>query len=319
MKNLKLKDNFLKTKISSRCKRRIKHRLTKFLQSSIFIFLLCIGINLSLLFGFEIDIPSPPESKIIKQAKIPFLGQELDCIAYLSSKSQKEIAEYYQRFFKNEGFEMSGEQGFDLAGAIKNLRRIRFKKRRFPENLVIDILLSNKPEGTNIVIRSYTQKQNEPDLENTPLSLKKDNLLFSLPKEDSPGEDLKIIPRPAKSVRWMSLKQENYVFLTYASSLSINELREFYRNNMSYQGWQIQREFATKETQDAYRKINPKTDLAMIKSLFKDGEDLNEIIRDSHLLDFKSNYGKARIAIFANFVDKNLGSIVQITFNHQTE
>ncbi|HAH21568.1 MAG: hypothetical protein A2Y00_05800 [Omnitrophica WOR_2 bacterium GWF2_43_52] len=256
----------------------------------------------------DVEVPAPVEGKVVGTDTIAVLGREVRCTYYLSPHGKNSIAAYYQHNFSSEGFQQTVDK------EISSVRQLRFKKLFMLEGkeLVVEFVLSDKPNGTGVAIGKYTQPVGAGDIEKTPLSWREER--FAPPKEDAPGEDLAIIPRPPESVRWMNIEKEKNVFLTYATSLSVEEVQDFYRNQMELRNWQVKRDFsAVREAVSEYKKVTKKKNIA-VYSPFADGEDMEGIIADARALDFEGEEGKAKITIFPNFMDRSMGSVVQIFY-----
>jgi hypothetical protein len=192
------------------------------------------------------------------------------------------------------------------------------------EAFVVDIVLTRKDKdgqnGTLVVISKYIQSENSPDIEKSLISVK--DPMFSIPEpeseEDVPGEDLKIIPRPPQSTRWSASAQKNQVRLIYATSLSVTEAVEFYKNKMPGYDWQVERETATKDALDAYTQATGGKEAFRVPKFFGGLEDPKEIIRGGYVLNFKGSQGQAQITVMPNFIDTKRGSIVSISYYGQS-
>lgn len=248
---------------------------------------------------------APPQSELVDSKEFIFGGRNFQAVLYKSKENQYDLTNYYRQFFKEQGFNSIFDKKETVAREDKWL--LRFKK----QDLVVSLALMPKFGYTEVVVTQYLQPAGSLPPEKLRPTIK--DTLLALPEKDQPGEDLSIIPRPPKSVRWMSPGTGKAVQLAYNTSLSVDEARDFYKTQMPSWGWEMEIEIATNEAVSAYKKSTGKRDLG-IKTPFKDGEDLNQIINDSYVLNFKASHGQARIVIFPNFVDRKLGSIVQILY-----
>lgn len=250
-------------------------------------------------------VPGPPQSKPLGSQPLRIGGREILASAFESQEEKSHIVDYYQDFFKEQDFKQLSDKPIFKT----TTRQMRFKK----EDLVVDVYLSAQEEKTEVVVAKYLQPEGAPDLENSPLSVK--DSFFSLPTQDAPGEDLRFIPRPPESLRLSSIKldQGKNIFLTYMTPLSVEQAKDFYKLNMPYQTWLIQRDMPTGELVEDYKKATGKKSLGMY-SAFSDAENFDSVVHDGYLLDFKSGFGSASITIFPNFIDKKLGSVVQIVY-----
>lgn len=255
----------------------------------------------------DIEVPIPPESKIIDTQTITAFGRDIQAAAYISTQTQNRLKEYYRWFFNNQGFKNTQEKD------MREINQLRFKKADWmnKQELVIDVILFEDPQGTKVSIAKYLQNAGSPDIEESKLSLK--DIAGTIPTEDAPGKDLKMIPRPPESTRWVSSDKEGGSILLYASSLPVNRLKDFYRGQMSDQGWEIEKEIDVKEAVEKYKKAAHEKDFGL-PAPFADAESLEQVISDAHVLNFKGSAGRAKITIYPNFMDSKSGSLVQIDY-----
>lgn len=255
----------------------------------------------------DLEIPAPPESEMQGKQTMTAFGRDVQTADYLSTQKQDRIKEYYRCFFNNQGFKNTQEKNL---GEIKLLR---FKKEDWmnKQELVIDVVLFNDPKGTKVSIGKYLQNLGGPDIEENKPSLK--DLGITFPQEDKPGKDLKMIPRPPESIRWVNSDKKDGSILLYASPLSVTQLKEFYQRQMPAQGWEIEKESNVGEAAKAYKQATHKKDLGL-PTLFADGENLEQIITDAYVLIFKTSRDRAKITIYPNFMDRKSGSFVQIDY-----
>lgn len=254
--------------------------------------------------GLNFKVPAPPESKMLEntQGEKKIGDKVLRGADYQSAKEQAAIIEYYQGFFEEEDFKQIQDNYLHEGAGV---RRLRFKK----EDLVVDLILMPNAQGTSVGIVKYLQPQGSPDLEKT---LPAVSDLISLPQTDSEGEDLATIPRPPKSVRVQSFGLGKTIQLIYTSSLPIEEVKEFYLDQMPYAGWQIKRDAPVSQAAEAYKSKTGKNTL--VPPIFSDGENLGNVAAGAALLDFENQGEKARITIFSNFMGKESGSMVHIEY-----
>ena len=103
--------------------------------------------------------------------------------------------------------------------------------------------------------------------------------------------------------------------ISYTTTQSIPELGRFYVKNMSSYGWKLESNIATKNSMEVYDRFSgTKKSIIIPKLPFADTEDLSKIIQDSYILDFKNRKAKVRITIFPNFVNRRLGSMVNLNY-----
>jgi len=253
--------------------------------------------------SLDFKVPQPPESKLLHTKLVELANTDVQTVLYTSREDEAAILEYYQQFFSSQGFEAI----LDKQRQTRNKRLLRFKK----DDLVVSIALLSKLEETEVVVAKYLQPEGAPPIEELKPSLK--DSMFALPKEDCEGEDLDIIPRPPDSVRLLSLDRGNMVTLSYATSLFVEEARDFYKLNMPYQGWEIKQEMAAADGLNAYKRTTGKSSLG-VKAPFE-GFNVEQVIRDSYLLEFYGRFGRANITILPNFMDRESGSMVQINYS----
>ena len=160
------------------------------------------------------------------------------------------------------------------------------------------------------------QLAGELSLEKAKFSVK--DSIFALPKEDEPGADLPAVPRPPESVRIMSRNSGDTRRVMYTTSLDVGAAADFYRENMPEREWTLTNETAARKAIEVYEKITGKKSLG-IKSPFSDGEDFEQLIKDSYVLNFTASFGSAKLIIFPNFIDRKSGSIVQISYSEKPE
>lgn len=276
-------------------------------------------------------VPAPPNSKSENTPPIKIAGREILTAAYQSEDNQYPIANFYERFFRNNGFkqvldrkipdelpQFKNRQEVPVPGNLPQfkygqdeslpkmaLRQIRYKR----DEVVVDLYLSAADKGTYVSIMKYLQKEGEPNLEDSKLSVT-DSLKFDLPTQDYPGEDISVVPRPPQSVRLAIVAKGKLSFLTYSSPLSIEEIKDFYKIKMPSQAWELKNEIGPEQRLNAAGKAD-----INIPAPFLDGEDFKQAVNDSFSLDFNGRYGEANITILPNFVDRKLGSLVQVIYS----
>jgi len=179
----------------------------------------------------------------------------------------------------------------------------------------VDVLLNASEGGSQVVIGKYLESSGGIKAERNPLSLVKD----VFPKEDKGGtdEDFSDVPRPPDSVRWMKEynKMTKGTIISYTSVLTIPELGRFFVKNMPSYGWKLESNIATKNAIAVFDKYSETKSNKIIPKLpFPDMEDLSKIIEDSYIIDFRNKTAKVRITIFPNFVNRKLGTMVNINY-----
>jgi hypothetical protein len=253
--------------------------------------------------GLNFNVPVPPESEII-ETRNPVFGEDtaVPTVVYRSREDKDKIVKYYQDFFKKEGF----SNILDKQYSTVDKELLRFRK----DDLVVSVAVYIRSEETHVTIAKYLQPEGSPSPEDMKPSVEKGDFI-KLPQKDAPGADLSFVPRPPESVRWLS--NEKLGTLMYLSRFTVKEVRNFYKEKLSSYGWALERDISTAESLAKYQAMAGK-DYPAIGSPFSDGEDFNSVIKESYFLNFKSQRGDLRIVIFPNFVDRQIGSMVQINY-----
>ncbi len=252
----------------------------------------------------------PPEGAELKDSRDYNLGNvAVKAYLYKTNQNSYAVAQYYQNFFRDNDFESVLDKQFER----RQERILRFKK----DNLIVGLVVKPAFPGTEVTIAKYLQPESGPSLEEQ-LSSLKNSPLFSIPKEDQSGEDLKFIPRPPRSIRWSSKSSERNSVLVYATDLPLEELKDFYRESMQDKGWQLANEMATQDAISGYKKLTGKdpniSGMDQLNDIVSDAENFKGVVSDSYVLDFRGPYGRAKVIMFPNFVDRKLGNIVNISY-----
>jgi len=257
--------------------------------------------------SLNFNIPAPPHSSLLDTKELRIANHKVDNVLYGSTESPDTVAVYYRNFFQQQGFQKTA----DSLDEKKKKLLLGFKRNE----LVVNIAVVVKEDNTQVVVTRYLQPAGEPPLEKLKPSVK--DTLFALPKEDASGHDLADVPRPPNSVRMMSMNRSSGVMLMYTTTLDVAAAVNFYHEQMPAE-WAFTNEVPAKQALDAYKQATGKKSLG-IKSPFSDGEDFEQVISDSYVLNFKSDYASCQITVFPNFFDRKLGSMVQITYSEKTQ
>jgi len=249
----------------------------------------------------RVDIPPPPKSKLLDTKEMTLGGRKLQGTSYLSEENEYVLAHYYQEFFRRQGFNQLLDQYIQKT----TYRQLKFKR----ETETAEVFFVPKKEGIEVSVVEYLEPKGVPAKGDWKFS-PQDLAPFS-PKEDQPGEDLAIIPRPAKSVRWLSKEQGKKTHLLYVSPLSIKEARDFYKSQMEQKGWQFQKEVSTADALRLYKKNTGKS--VSLPSFMQGGGDLNQALAESCSLYFNYGQDKVEVVLFPNFLN-NEGSMAQIFY-----
>lgn len=254
-------------------------------------------------------VPEPPGGKLVDTKNFSLDDKHpIETFLYSATLDPEQIAGFYLNYFDKKEFKKT----MDNLEAKTKRRVLRFKK----DEEVVSIAITPKQNGSEIVLARYRQLPGEPEIEKLKPSLH--NPLFALPKQDVPGVDLAQVPRPPESVRMMGKHMGGGALLLYTTILDVGATADFYKTKMPDQGWRLENDIATKDAVDAYKRATKKKTLG-ISAPFSDGEDFEQIVTNSCVLVFKGSEGEAKITIFSNFMDRKLGSMVQIILRNKNE
>lgn len=251
----------------------------------------------------EVDFafPLPEQSQLVDTKVVKYGDKLVQTSLYTNPQQQSAVIEYYKKAFAGQGFRKT----MDKFEERRNKRLLRFKKG----SEVVSLAIMPKAGATEIVVARYLQAPGSPEPEKTSVSLLD---LFGLPQKDTPGEDLKTIPRPPEGIRWIVSGGEKRMILMYATPLSVEETAEFYRKEMLALSWKPDQEIALSNAVQAYQQATRKK--LDLPTPYAGMEDLNEVVKESYSLEFHGDDGSARIIIIPNFMGKELGSIVNIIY-----
>lgn len=262
-------------------------------------------------------VPNPPQSQLSDIKDLDFGDRKVSVTVYRSVENKDNIIRFYRDFFEGIAFKVIEDKNIES----RDKKLLKFQK----EELIVTISIVPKFGETQVVIAKYLQPKDAPTIKEQLRSFDS-SPLFTMPKEDQPGEDLKFIPRPPQSIRWYGAKlggdDNSGYLLTYAVSLTVEELSDFYREAMPKKGWRFTRETNTQDALSLYKNTTGKEQWFNEKQPPFTGINqayFNDIISKSKTLDFSGELGTARIAIFPNFIEKDAGAFAQITYNSQGE
>lgn len=254
----------------------------------------------------DFNIPVPGNSKLLDSKEMVLGARQINTSLFGSDEPVDSAAAFYADFFSQKDFEKILDKTYPKTGK----RLLRFKK----DELVASISIIRKVDNTEIVIAKYLQMPGELSPEKTKPSVK--DTIFSLPASDVEGIDAPGVPRPSPSVRIMGVKMGQGIMAMYTTPLDVDSVVDFYCSRMPNNNWQLVLKSGAKEGMDEYLKVNKKESLG-INSPFSDGENFEQVVRDSVILNFSAGTEKAEITIFPNFSSRKLGSIVQVSYNEQ--
>ncbi len=253
----------------------------------------------------DFDIPVPGNSKLLDSKELVLGARQVNTSLFGSDEPVDSAAAFYADFFGKKDFEKVLDKTYPKTGK----RLLRFKK----DALVTSISIIRKGDNTEIVIAKYLQMAGEFPPEKTKPSVK--DTIFALPVSDVEGIDAPGIPRPSPSVRITGVKMGQGVMAMYTTPLDVDSVVDFYCSRMP-DHWQLVLKSGAKEGMDEYLKVNKKESLG-IQSPFSDGENFEQVVRDSVVLNFSSGSENAEITVFPNFSSRALGSIVQVSYSGQ--
>jgi hypothetical protein len=282
----------------------LKKQITIVLFSGIILFSWVISVYPG--YDLSFKVPAPPEGKLEDVKALNWSGRDILTLLYKSRLNEYDVINFYKRFFNNRDFLIILEKKEQFSSK----RLLRFRK----EDLVVSLAVTPQGEETQVVIAKYLQPEDTLSPEKTKFSLK--DFMGNLPKTDNPGEDLKIVPRPPQSIRWVGRKWGRQFMLTYATELSVPQVVRFYKDRMPNHTWRLKDEIATQKAINAYERVSGKK-IDLPSPFGEEGEDLDSIVNDSVVLDFRGDYGQAKITAFPNFVDRKSGSIVSIIYKKE--
>lgn len=253
------------------------------------------------------DIPAPRNTRLLDTSELNLGGPQIYVTIYESDEAASAVIYYYRNFFTQEGFQKIS----DTANAKRKRQTLRFKK----DQLIVDVMVTDKQIKTEISVSKFLQAAEETSAQAAG-RLTANNLISSLPDEDEPGEDLANLPRPPQSVRMTRQDSDSGATIIYRTSLDVAAVADFYRLKMSGRQWGLANEITMERAIEAYKQASGETTLG-IKSPFPDGEDFQQVISDSYVLQFRSDSANAQITIFPNFLNRQLGSMVQIVYQEK--
>ncbi len=251
----------------------------------------------------EAKAPVVPLGVLLDSKSFTLGGLSITTELYKSQEPIFGVAGYFENFFKEQGF----KKIIDRKETSLNRRLIRFKRG----DSVFSIALAPKMGYTEVVIARYSQPPGVADPEAMKVSLK--DTLFALPKEDVPGKDMF---RPPESVRCVFKEQNGQILLVYATKLSVDEIKKFYKKDMVKDGWQLENETSAVDAMEGYQRIaKKKIDIPALP--FEDAKDMQEVIKGSYDLFFKKKDDSGQnklveIVVFPSIAAGEGGSFVQV-------
>lgn len=253
-------------------------------------------------------IPAPRNAKLTDTRELNLGGPRVHVTIYETNEAASMVVYYYRNFFALQGFQKIS----DSIDRKRKKQSLRFKKDR----LIVDLMVIDKEIKREIAISRFLQAPEETSPESAG-RLTANNLISALPKEDSPGEDLADLPRPPQSVRLMRRDSgAGGTTIIYSTSLGVRDIVDFYRMKMSGRRWELTNATTMGKALETYKQTSGETDLG-IKSPFPDGENFQDVVSGSYILQFNSDYADAQITVFPNFLNQKLGSMVQVAYQEK--
>jgi len=265
------------------------------------------------------NIPAFPQAQKVKQEEALLDNNPIQSTIYSTLSSPEEIIEFYKTKLANFGWKLKSEK--DEQG----IKLLNFYK----EDKIVSLIVQNMIGKTFITItQSMAQqelpkskapcpeceKQKEELIEKWKLpegtkledvnieQIKKEALLQvqnnTVIQEDAPGNDLKFVPRYPGAVRASSFERENgkKVNLSYYSQSSIENVANFYRQNMGNYYWKLE---DTIDFQNLPQGISDKVSVNM----------------NGQTLVFKSPTASCIISITEEAQTK--GTVIGVTYNER--
>lgn len=257
--------------------------------------------------NLSFEIPPPPNSQMIDRHPMQVGNRAIDAVLYQSTAKDYEISDFYANFFQAHEFnKIKDEAG---TGRYADSRYLTFKK----DDLVVNITIKSGLNTSRVSLAKFLQPEGSPTIAEALLSLK-DSPLFEMPKEDKPGKDSKLVPRPPESIRWADTSTQQQISLVYSSPLSTKELFDFYKRAMSAANWEIINASSLSESINRIKKITKEDKVGFQGNEIMGIGSLEELASGGYSLVFyKSPIGQAQITIFSNFINKKAGSMVRIS------
>ena len=255
-----------------------------------------------------VDIPSPPDSEPLVEKSLPSCKGCADGIGpgkiYLSKNTSKQVEGFYRNFFEKNGFVVRKDMNLRLLA----YRRVRFERSDMAAEIY---LVSRADNSCEVKVVKYANRDDTTTVETNPFAF------AVLPKKDNAGGlDFDDIPRPQGSVRWSGTAAKKNI--TYLIPMTVLETRKFYLQEMPDSGWRLTDEMETGKVLDENNTSQSRA--SSLFSLFVGSKiDLGEIIRNSYLLEFKSDSAEAKVMIYQNYVRPNAGSIVDIFYSRRNK
>ncbi len=252
----------------------------------------------------DFEIPPPPQGAALAEPPAYFkeaFTSETIVAGYSSKLKPKDVEAFYQTWFKQQIFRSVPDKEFK----VLHFRRLKFTRGQ----LAVEVYIYAEDAGSVVGIAKYLGPQGGLKAENDPLSL------ATLPKRDTPGEDLDNIPRPPRGVRVSQTEIQGKMSIQYSTPLTIAQVRDFYMSRMSQGSWKLISSVSIGEAMKRYKQVTNKELQANVN--VAGPTNFNQVMSESYALDYQNSDGHARIMIYPNFIDKS-GSLVTVSFKKAT-
>jgi hypothetical protein len=214
------------------------------MRSKYFFYLVATMLGLNLAYAGSMLLP--PGAKKVDEQTVTLGGQTAHADFYETNASSDSVAAYYRQNLPPQNFSLSK----DTTEQQKNY--LLFQS----ENQSVSIIVEPTDSGSKFSVSSYmkTGEMQNPQWQ---------EFVNLMPKEDVPGADLDVVPRPPDSVRIGCQPLENMAFLGYTTDASADFLKKFYLDNMATYGWTNKptTDFKTQLAEARAKKPNTMTNL----------------------------------------------------------
>lgn len=239
------------------------------------------------------NVPALPQAKKLRQEELLINNSPAQSVIYFTDVSVEEIVEFYKTKLINFGWKLESE--------VENgkTRALLFSKREDYANIMISDF-----QGKNYITIAQSKIPKESDNpEEEPVCLEcKDELKKSfawMHPSDIPGRDLPLIPRYPEAIRVSSVESENgrKADLSYYTRGSLEDVLSFYRQNMSNESWELEKEID-------FQKLPPGL-----------SDALKLVDLKGKSLIFKGPIGKCIISVLENPQEGKDSLIIGIKYN----
>ncbi|MCK9603360.1 MAG: hypothetical protein M0R66_03280 [Candidatus Omnitrophica bacterium] len=236
---------------------------------SIFYFLFSISVAGAAIWE---DIPALPQAQRIKQEEIMVNNSPAQTTIYSTLATPQEIVEFYKTKLINFGWKLEGQtsqQGIEVLMFSKGDKLLNIMVQNILGKNFITLAQSIKPEGLvkqgspcpeceklEAEIKKKLETSKEFDIKEMKISEGSMPKTDILPKDDAPGKDLQFIPRYPGAVRVNNVERNNgkKTTLAYYTQASVGDVLDFYRQNMSNNYWNLEKEIDFQNLPEALTK-----------------------------------------------------------------